>query len=365
MDNSFFGRSAGFFSTASNNSFFGSHAGENTTTGGQNSFFGKDAGLANSLGSINAFFGNIAGTANTLGVGNAFFGSSSGRSNTSGSFNSFFGQGSGDAHTLGSNNTFIGRSAGSSEDGGSGISLLGSLSNASDNQTNATAIGFQALVTQSNSLVLGSISGVNGATANTLVGIGTTAPQRRLHVSNGSSGASPLGSSDVVVEDNAAAFQHFLTPDDNESGILFGDPTESIGGGIVFNNPATNNGIMFRSGGNTTRMVLDGSGNLGLGILAPLDRLDVIGSIRVSALGAAGATHLCRNASNQISTCSSPRPELADELVGSVDELRSEISTLREANLAQQKQIDEQRSQIQTLLRVICSRIDDPTACRQ
>src|SRR5262249_31419249 len=47
---------------------------------------------------------------------------------------------------------------------------------------NGTAIGSNALVTQSNTLILGSINGVNGATAGTLVGIGTTAPQAQLHV---------------------------------------------------------------------------------------------------------------------------------------------------------------------------------------
>lgn len=37
-------------------------------------------------------------------------------------------------------------------------------------------------MTQSNSLVLGSINGVNGANANTNVGIGTTAPHYALDV---------------------------------------------------------------------------------------------------------------------------------------------------------------------------------------
>jgi len=55
----------------------------------------------------------------------------------------------------------------------------------SNNLTNATAIGAQAYVTQNNTLVLGSINGVNGATANTNVGIGTTAPDNLLSV-NGS-----------------------------------------------------------------------------------------------------------------------------------------------------------------------------------
>jgi hypothetical protein len=53
---------------------------------------------------------------------------------------------------------------------------------------NATAIGARAFVSQSNSLVLGSMSGVNGCTADnvcadTNVGIGTTAPHAKLHIS--------------------------------------------------------------------------------------------------------------------------------------------------------------------------------------
>ena len=48
--------------------------------------------------------------------------------------------------------------------------------------TNATALGSQAFVTQNNSLVLGSINGINGASADTNVGIGLTAPQSRLDV---------------------------------------------------------------------------------------------------------------------------------------------------------------------------------------
>jgi len=63
------------------------------------------------------------------------------------------------ANTIENDNTFIGRSA----NGKGGI-------------TNATAIGANASVTQSNSLVLG--NGVN-------VGIGTTEPQAQLHVQGG------------------------------------------------------------------------------------------------------------------------------------------------------------------------------------
>ncbi len=53
---------------------------------------------------------------------------------------------------------------------------------ASEGLTNATAIGAFALAGANNSLVLGSINGINGATANAHVGIGTTTPDTTLHV---------------------------------------------------------------------------------------------------------------------------------------------------------------------------------------
>jgi hypothetical protein len=50
-----------------------------------------------------------------------------------------------------------------------------------------------------------------------------------------------------------------------------------------------------------------GSGNIGMGTTTPTARLHVNGNIKVSALGAAGTTQLCVNASEEISTCSSSR----------------------------------------------------------
>jgi len=119
-----------------------------------------------------------------------------GERNTTGNENSFFGMFAGNTNTTGEKNTIIGAFA---DVGGT-------------NLINATAIGNDAFVTQSDSLVLGSISGVNLSVRDTNVGIGTT---------------------------------------------------------------------------------------------APLDRLHVNGIIRVVLLGAAGSTNLCRNANNQISSCSS------------------------------------------------------------
>src|SRR5204863_180996 len=54
-----------------------------------------------------------------------------------------------------------------------------------------------------------------------------------------------------------------------------------------------------------TKVFIRDDGNVGIGTTVPDDKLEVNGLIRVNSLGAAGATLLCRNGSNQISTCSS------------------------------------------------------------
>ena len=167
----------------SGNLFVGVGAGAANTTGTSNSYFGSDSGAATTSGSNNAFFGEGAGASNTTGFSNSYFGRSAGNANTTGDSNSFFGNGSGSSNVGGLQNSFFGRNAGNANIGGSGNSVFGFNANVgSANLTNATAIGFGALVTQNNALVLGSINGVNGATADTNVGIGTTAPAHRLHV---------------------------------------------------------------------------------------------------------------------------------------------------------------------------------------
>lgn len=147
----FAGNQAGLFTSGACNSFFGQNAGRQSDIGINNSFFGAGAGYLNAGGNENTFVGYLTGN------------------NSQGSRNSFLGVNAGLGNLAGNNNTFIGYAAGGSK------------------LTNATAIGANSLVTQNNSLVLGSINGVNGATADTTVGIGTTTPNTnsKLHV-NGS-----------------------------------------------------------------------------------------------------------------------------------------------------------------------------------
>ena len=172
--NSFFGRSAGQANTTGmSNSLFGYHAGFVNTTGSFNAFFGLEAGSSNTTGQANSFFGLVAGSQNTIGNYNAFFGGSAGQNNVSGERNSFFGISAG-ANSLGSLNSFVVNSAGLSNTNGSNNTLIGAGSDvASGSLTNATAIGGGAVVSQSNSVVLGN---------NANVGIGTSAPTAKLEV---------------------------------------------------------------------------------------------------------------------------------------------------------------------------------------
>jgi hypothetical protein len=190
-ENSYFGHQAGQVSDGDQNAFFGAWSGKNCH-GSKNAFVGYNAGNGGTFpgndGSENSFFGVLAGYNNTLGYGNSFLGYNAGHDNTSGRDNTFIGAAAGLANTTASGNTFVGVYA----------RLDPSLNpSTSPEATNATAIGHKAWVSQSNSLVLGSIAGFNGASDSVSVGIGTPAPSAPLHVSRED------GSSRILVEEQA------------------------------------------------------------------------------------------------------------------------------------------------------------------
>jgi hypothetical protein len=141
-----------------------------------------------STGTGNSFVGHFAGFANTSGNYNTYFGLDAGRLGTTGGGNSAFGKNAGSRAFVGNDNTFIGQHADFANVAnpiGNGNSLFGTFTTVNSGVNNSSAIGNRAFVTQSNSLVLGSINGVNGATSDTSVGIGTTAPKARLEVAKG------------------------------------------------------------------------------------------------------------------------------------------------------------------------------------
>ncbi len=101
---------------------------------------------------------------------------------TSGSNNVFAGTGTG---TTGTSNSFFGNNAGDGNGSGNLLTVIGANADVGgSNLSNATAVGANATVTQSDSLVLGGVTGQNGGTS-VNVGIGTTAPKARLEVTGG------------------------------------------------------------------------------------------------------------------------------------------------------------------------------------
>ncbi len=131
-----------------------------------NTFLGYQAGEQTTIGTDNIAMGTIALQLNTAGSNNIAIGGLN--INTTGNYNTGIGLGTINNNTTGSDNTAIGASALSTNVTGDFNTALGYGADVGSGAlTNATAVGANAVVTTSDSLVLGS-----GAR----VGIGTSAP---------------------------------------------------------------------------------------------------------------------------------------------------------------------------------------------
>jgi hypothetical protein len=108
---------------------------------------------------------------------------------------------------------------------------------------------------------------VNGLFVLGNTGIGTSSPDNTLHVFKGSAGnVTGYVNAPLIVENSTHTYINILAPDENETGILFGNPTNNLSGGIIYNSVGTLNGFQFRTNGNQTKMILSDKGNLGIGI---------------------------------------------------------------------------------------------------
>jgi hypothetical protein len=187
--------------------------------------------------------GISSGAANTAGT-STFFGFQAGNANTTGSFNAFFGRQSGMSNVTGQQNSFFGDGAGALNTAGNN-SFFGFLSG-SDTTTGAGNAYVGAFA--------GGLSTTGGF--NTFVGYFTGAENR-------------AGSNNTLVGANA---------DLGSNSLSF---ATAIGAGAVV---TTNSTVVLGRASDDVR---------------------VPGNLVIPTLGSAGSLDLCRNASNQISTCSS------------------------------------------------------------
>ena len=171
--------------TASFNTAAGTGALTSNTTGSNNTAVGNGALYVNTAGQTNTATGASALGANTTGSGNTAEGSYSLVGNTTGSWNAGGGNLALFSNTSGQLNTAFGNTAMYYNTTGSGNTAMGAGAGPDQNSTNlnnSTAVGANAVVSASNALVLGCISGVNNCPAAVNVGIGTATPAFMLDV---------------------------------------------------------------------------------------------------------------------------------------------------------------------------------------
>ena len=258
-NNAFFGSFAGQTNTTGSlNAFFGQNAGRQNTTGGNNAFFGGGVGQANSTGNGNAFFGSLAGLFNTTGSGNSFFGTSAAFNNTEGGGNSFFGIQAGFNNTTGNFNTFVGQSAGGSNTVENSNTFIGAQANGAPGISNATAIGANASVATSNTMVLGT-------------NVVTVEVPGNLNVNGTFTAALPAGSVNYIQNTTTqqAAGNFNISGDGTIAGTLAANTVNAveyqIGGEHVMSNAGASN--MF-VGAATGAANTSGSGNSFFGAFA-------------------------------------------------------------------------------------------------
>jgi hypothetical protein len=175
-----------FGAFSSNNVYLGfaGNASSSNTAGSYNTATGPEALYSNVSGVENTAGGFAALSNNTTGSANTASGAHTLQSNDSGNLNTAIGDGALNVNTSGSSNTAVGDTALRYNASGSSNTAVGFAAGTGSrgDRTNATAIGANAEVDEDNAVVLGSMSGVNGASADTFVGIGTTTPQAKLHI---------------------------------------------------------------------------------------------------------------------------------------------------------------------------------------
>lgn len=252
------------------------------TTGNYNSAIGGEALMSNTTGENNVANGYHSLYLNTTGIGNVSCGANSMNANTTGGYNVALGHNALSSNTSGFHSVAIGAGALNSNPNGNNNVAIGSNSDVANGVNYSSAIGPDSYVTQSNSMVLGSIPGVNSGST-TYVGIGTTAPQTILDVTGYN--VNPGGATDGNLLVRTRDFQNI----DVGGSISLGGMIDN--GGNTARNFASIEGrkanavnnsqsgyLLFKTNSNLTlveRMRITATGDVGIGTATPGGQLEL------------------------------------------------------------------------------------------
>jgi hypothetical protein len=275
-----------------NNTAVGSNALQNNTTALNNTAFGSFALNANTVGSSSIAVGAAALLSNTIGNHNTAVGNSAIRLNVSGSQNVGVGGSVLFNNTNGSDNVALGWNAAryfgtgtSSLTDTSGSIFIGSLARANaSGEVNQVVIGMNALGLGSNSVVLGN-DNITKTVLKGSVGIGTNVPMGPLEIYKAN--AAGLGGHLILNNDGSSV--------GNETAILFNDSGGGSLSGVraaissTTENSPYNGDIKFKTGNTSygslsTRMIITGAGNVGIGTTSPGVKLEVYDSANANAV---------------------------------------------------------------------------------
>ncbi len=114
---------------------------------------------------------------------------------------------------------------------------------------------------------------------NGYIGIGTTGdPLSKLHVSNGNSGGTAHGYSDLTVEDDDNGMISILTGINKIGYFGFADTDDDYVGGMQYEH--SDDRLVFRTNNRTSDLTIDQNGKIGLGTKEPIGDLHLYGLSR-------------------------------------------------------------------------------------
>jgi hypothetical protein len=275
-NSNFLGQGAGYQASGANNSnFFGQAAGQQAYNAYQSNFIGYNSGYQASGALASIFIGGSSGyQASGAGESNffgwyagykaysagfsTFIGSSAGREANGATFANFMGRAAGLGATGATNSNFIGYNSGYQATGASQSNFMGySAGQQATDAKFSNFIGYQAgngASSASFSNFMGSATGfrATGATNSNLFG---------YNVGYATITSDSIGSNNIIIGTNITLSAGTIDSI-NIGGVLFGTGTYSI------------------TGGNASLTVVPG-GKIGIGVIAPTERLHVSGNLLV------------------------------------------------------------------------------------